>query len=209
MTVPALDLYFKDHKDWTEGQGDPPPFRPVVKASSAVNVHLSDVVSEIIEPLATAMKGTYEKISTNDFLSCCNSYNEKLQKKTEGIKEPTSKENESNLSKKKMAGNSTKTPSKLEAINKAIIQINYTDQPNKDNESKSSTSNNLTLPANMQQHERPVVVVGADAVNMYPSLKEENSARAAKRAMLTTDLKFDGVNYKAAALYVLCSPGNQ
>ena len=38
------------------------------------------MVSEFLEPLATARKGTLEVISTDDFLSKCDSHNEKIRK---------------------------------------------------------------------------------------------------------------------------------
>ena len=55
--VPILKLLFKDHKSWVPGQG-PIPTRPVCAANGGMNVHLSELVSMILEPLATTIPGT-------------------------------------------------------------------------------------------------------------------------------------------------------
>ena len=86
LTVPDLELLYKDHKGWTPDVGGPPPSRPLAKASKGINVHLSDIVSEFIEPLATARKGTMEVISTDDFLSKCDGLNKNHEQLKSGGK---------------------------------------------------------------------------------------------------------------------------
>ena len=75
-SVPSMYLLVKDHKVWSPEEG--PKSRPVCGVNSWMNVHFSDVVSEVLEPIATARKGTAEVISTDDMLSKANEYNDKV-----------------------------------------------------------------------------------------------------------------------------------
>merc|ERR1712096_440423 len=53
-----------------------------------------------------------------------------------------------------------------------------------------------------------VVIVGADAVQMYPSLEAMASGRAAKRATLESKMRIDGVNYTEASRYLAMELGD-
>ena len=147
LTVAALDLAYKDHKGWKPDDGGPPPSRPIAKANEGVNIHLSDLISEVLEPFKSAMQGALEVISTDDFLSKCDHYNTRV---------------------------------------------------------KTESTNSDNLPGNraIQNLDSPVVIIGADAVNMYPSIQKMASGRAAKSAMMETTIKFEGVNYREAARYL-------
>ena len=46
-----------------------------------MNVHLSEIVSMVLEPLATAMKGSWEVISREDLLSSTTKYNKERDTK--------------------------------------------------------------------------------------------------------------------------------
>ena len=46
------------------------------------------------------------------------------------------------------------------------------------------------------------MIVGADAVNMYPSLDELASGRAAKKTVLETKVKINGVNHREGTRYI-------
>ena len=65
--VPPLYLLIKDHKKYS-GSG-PPPARPVCGAVNGMDVHLSNILSHIIESVADEMKNKIEIISTDDGLS--------------------------------------------------------------------------------------------------------------------------------------------
>ena len=73
--VPPLYLLIKDHKRYS-GSG-PPPARPVCGAVNGMDVHLSNILSHIIESVADEMKHKTEIISTDDGLSRIDSYNSK------------------------------------------------------------------------------------------------------------------------------------
>ena len=65
--VPEMVLLFKDHKDWSPESGQPVPSRPVVSGNKGLNTHLSELLSEILEPIALHM-GSAEVSSTEEAL---------------------------------------------------------------------------------------------------------------------------------------------
>ena len=69
-------LTYKDHKGWTGEDGSPPPTRPIAGGNTGMNIHLSEVLSEIIEPLVDAYEGGDEIISTEDFKARIETTNE-------------------------------------------------------------------------------------------------------------------------------------
>ena len=52
------------------------------------------------------------------------------------------------------------------------------------------------------------MIVGADAVQMYPSLEAMASGRAAKRVTLESKMRIDGVNYREASRYLAMELGD-
>ena len=56
-TVSPLYLLFKDHKNWSWAMGTAPPVRPVAAANRGQNQHLSEFVSEFVEPVVDAFEG--------------------------------------------------------------------------------------------------------------------------------------------------------
>ena len=73
----AAPMYFmyKDHK---ESGG----WRPVVSGCSSNTLGLSNLVSEMIEAVCSAVKNPYEVISSTDMLARCEHFNEWLSKET-------------------------------------------------------------------------------------------------------------------------------
>ena len=66
--VPELSVLVKDHKDWTYECGKVVPTRPVLSGNNCINIHLSEIISEIVEPLIINEQGS-EVQSTEEFLS--------------------------------------------------------------------------------------------------------------------------------------------
>ena len=60
-------LTYKDHKGWSGEDGSPPPTRPIAGGNTGMNLHISEALSEMIEPIVDAHKGNNEVISTEDF----------------------------------------------------------------------------------------------------------------------------------------------
>ena len=57
LEVPEMSLLIKDHKSWRQDSDDPVPSRPVVSGNRGVNTHLSEILSELLEPLVLEMGG--------------------------------------------------------------------------------------------------------------------------------------------------------
>ena len=69
LSVCPITLLFKDHKGWDNSQGSVPPTRHVAGGHVGLNMNLSEIVSDVIEPLVGTMEGGFEVISTEDMLA--------------------------------------------------------------------------------------------------------------------------------------------
>ena len=69
LSLCPLYLLFKDHKGWSLAKGPVPPTRPVASGNRGMNMHLSEILSEILEPIADEAKNTCEVISTEDMVA--------------------------------------------------------------------------------------------------------------------------------------------
>ena len=56
LCVSPLYLLFKDHKGWSFGMPGEPPSRPIASTTTSQNTHLSEMISEVVEPIAAAFK---------------------------------------------------------------------------------------------------------------------------------------------------------
>ena len=74
-----LSLLYKDHKGWTPDIGGCPPTRPVAGGHLGMNLHISEIISEIIEPLVDTFDGGREVISTEDLLARIEKVNQKMK----------------------------------------------------------------------------------------------------------------------------------
>ena len=66
QSICPLSLLFKDHKGWTAGMGTVPPTRPVAGGHLGINLHISEIVSDILDPIVDDYIGGKEIISTED-----------------------------------------------------------------------------------------------------------------------------------------------
>ena len=64
-----VHLLYKDHKGWDQSKGGVPPTRHVAGGNRGINLHLSEVVSDILEPMVDRVEGGSEVISTEDTLA--------------------------------------------------------------------------------------------------------------------------------------------
>ena len=79
VQVPPMYLLLKDQKKVPEGSL--PKTRPVVSGCKGMNLHLNDIVSDILEPLARNMEGNEEFISTEDALAFVDALNNDFKNK--------------------------------------------------------------------------------------------------------------------------------
>ena len=73
--IPEMSLLVKDHKVWSEEEKKPVPSRPVLSGNSCLNTHLSELVSEILEPISTRITSA-EITSTEEALNKLTELNE-------------------------------------------------------------------------------------------------------------------------------------
>ena len=76
LDLPEMTLLTKDHKSWSSESGKAVPTRPVVSGNSTINTHLSEMLSEIIEPIALEANGA-EIQSSEEALHLIDWMNEK------------------------------------------------------------------------------------------------------------------------------------
>ena len=77
LEVPEMALLVKDHKLWSPDSCTPVPSCPVVSGNRGVNTHLSELISEMLEPLVLEMGGG-EIASTEEALHAITVVNEKI-----------------------------------------------------------------------------------------------------------------------------------
>ena len=69
MQACPVHLLYKDHKGWTRDKGGVPPTRYVAGGNKGMNLHISEVISDILEPMIGRVTGGGEVISTEDNLA--------------------------------------------------------------------------------------------------------------------------------------------
>ena len=77
--IADMYLLFKDHKQWCQDSNTPVPSRPVVSGNKTYNVHLSELLAELLEPVAKEAHGA-EIASTEDALAKISSINDEIAK---------------------------------------------------------------------------------------------------------------------------------
>ena len=69
ISVCPLWLLYKCHKGWTSSSGKLPPTRPIAGGNEGMHFPLSELVSWVLEPLASAMENSGELVSGEDLKS--------------------------------------------------------------------------------------------------------------------------------------------
>ena len=64
-----VHLLYKDHEGWSQEQGGVPPTRHVAGGNRGINLHMSEIVSDLLEPMVGRVVGGCEVISTEDTLA--------------------------------------------------------------------------------------------------------------------------------------------
>ena len=83
-TVCPVTLLFKDHKGWRKDMGTVPPTRHVAGGHVGMNLYLSEVVSDMMEPLVGNIEGGKEVISTEDMIANVMESNDGMEDWDEG-----------------------------------------------------------------------------------------------------------------------------
>ena len=77
LSLCPLYLTYKDHKGWKGENDSPPPTRPIAGGNTGMNLHISETLSEMVEPMVDAYIGAREIISTEDFKAGMEELNDK------------------------------------------------------------------------------------------------------------------------------------
>ena len=76
LSVCPVSLLYKDHKGWKNGSGTIPPTRSVAGGHVGMNMHLSEIISDILEPIVETLTDGDEVISTEDLVANIEDTNE-------------------------------------------------------------------------------------------------------------------------------------
>ena len=79
LQVCPIQLLYKDHKGWVKSMGKIPPTRQVAGGHRGINLHLSELVSDLMEPMVGAIKGGREAISTEDMVAKVEGVNKNME----------------------------------------------------------------------------------------------------------------------------------
>ena len=126
-SIAPMYLLFKDHKLWTVDMGGAPPTRPVCSAGGGQNDHLSEGVSQLLEPVVSVKESGMEVTSTPDMVSVIVGINKKDLK-------PVEMDN-------------IKVEEELEALEKELEEIDETDLEQVDIEIDLTSDNGPVLRA--------------------------------------------------------------
>ena len=75
--IPEMKILLKDHKAWEPNSPEPVPSRPVVNGRAGFNSHLSELLADILEPVAKEMVGS-EINSTEEALAIIQKHNDNI-----------------------------------------------------------------------------------------------------------------------------------
>ena len=78
LDLPEMSLLTKDHKAWSWDSEKPVPTRPIMSGNSCINTHLSELISEVVEPLVLECGGS-EVQSSEEVLAQLDQINEHVR----------------------------------------------------------------------------------------------------------------------------------
>ena len=199
--IPVLRLLFKDHKNWKPTDG-PPPTRPVCGANTGMNVHLSDLVSMVLEPLASSLPGSWEVISTDDYISRHEEYNTNCDETAKREGETANREGE----RMEVPEGETTAGHTAKCRNGPLSELVEDEERSTDSDLPMQGGGEAVPKSEdqggCQETEGEPVIVGFDFVSLYPSLEAEMAAKEAHDAVMLSTLEFSGVNFKEGCKYI-------
>ena len=224
MAICPMSLLFKDHKGWSASSGTAPPTRPVVGGHMGINMHLSELVSDILDPVVGTYVGGREIISTEDMVARAELVNESNEGWSEtsywgGMKEGEFEScvvcpGESNhvweedipevCTCEEMDGITDEgriliTMREMKNLRRKL----WEDKVGWDETDLDRRYNgNEVLPEDLQEQSQPMALVGTDVANLYPSLDVTKVVEEVRVAILESDIQWREVDYLEAARYV-------
>ena len=222
--VCPLSLLFKDHKGWTASMGTLPPTRPVAGGHLGINLHISEIVSDILDPVVGEYVGGREIISAEDMVAQVEILNDENSNWTTtsywgGLVEGEYRactvcvgEEEFGWDDEDPELCCCEEDDGVDEEGRVLItqrgmmnlrrvrwecRVDYCEE----DEDRVYSSGEV-LPEDIQDQTTPMVVIGTDVVNLYPSLDITKVVEVVKEAILDIGISFDEVDYLEASRYV-------
>ena len=226
METCPVHLLYKDHKGWDPAKGGVPPTRQVAGGNRGVNLYLSEVVSDILEPLVGMVEGGREVISMEDLaariedmntaqegwtssswwegmvygdlIACgkCNGSQDYIWQdgQPDRCRCPRNTGQEDTvLGKTRVTWEYMKTLRRLD-----WEKGNEWEDGDRDRVLDSTEA----LPEDVQDYSTPMVVIGSDVVNMYPSLDVDAVADMIAEEVQQIPIKWSNIDYLECARYL-------
>ena len=197
--VPPLYLLIKDHKRYS-GSG-PPPTRPVCGAVNGMDVHLSNILSHIIESVADEMTQKTEIISTDDGLSRIDSFNSKQDSdmQCEDLFAPDP------VPEFQTKGQGYVFSDVLDEILGEDREEQGAPEFSTDEEEFAEEEDLDEANIDKEKQTEEVVICGVDVVSLFPSIKTKLAAELFYEVILETETDFAGIDYLEFAIYIALS----
>ena len=224
LSICPMSLLFKDHKGWSSDSGTAPPTRPVVGGHLGVNMHLSELVSDILDPVVSNYEGGREIISTEDMLARSermNTENEGWSERSywgdletdeykacttcrgeegytwdEGMPEVCTCAEMDGISED---GKVMITMGAMKGLRRKLWEDRVGwDESNLDMEYTGVQ----VLHEDLQDQTNPMVLIGTDVESLYPSLDISQVVEDVGRAILESTIVWQDIDYLEASRYV-------
>ena len=199
-----------------------PPTRPVAGGHLGMNLHLSEIVSELVEPMVVRYEGGREVISTEDLIARV----VRLNESNTGWSKWSWWEGqrwENYVSCGKCVGEWGKPVSRddpelcwceetqtLEGSVRVTIwwlkrmrRIDWETRMGWDIKDSRRTIQSCEVnPEDLQDYQTPMVVMGSDVVALYPSMDTRGVGDIVREAVKKSDIDWRGVDYMEAVRYI-------
>ena len=221
MATCPLSLLYKDHKGWESHMRTCPPTRPVAGGHMGMNLHLSEVISDLVEPMVDKFVGGRESISTEDMIAKFVSLNESNRGWSkwswyEGLRHDGYEgcgtcmgewtEMLSMMEPERCQCNGAVTMG-YERVTARWLKFyrrrQWEDKVGWDPLDVDRTwVSTEALPEDIQDYQIPMVVLGFDVISLYPNLDMGKVGERVKEAVLKSNISWEGINYMEAVRYI-------
>ena len=223
LTVCPMYLLYKDHKGWDLSKGPVPPTRPVASGNRGMNMHLSELLSEVLEPVADGVEDTYEVISTEDMLAKMLIVDRSLEgwnknKWWEGVKYDDysaclrcvgEEGYKFDVANPELCGcEGSKDLFKPTSVMKTSVQFMEMMRQRrwleitKDLGEDEHVDSNEVRPEMIQDFGVPLEIIGCDVNALYPSLDWGNTEEVIKEAIIGSNIEWEDVDILEGCRYI-------
>ena len=227
QSVCPLSLLFKDHKGWVAGGGSKPPTRPVAGGHLGINMHISEVVSEILDPVVELLEGGKEVISTEDLLGKIEILNEILKGWSEGSYWAGMREDDMvacivcigedknvyTADNPELCGCELGEQNDgIDEDGRILVTMHYMKWVRRqawerlvgwdETDTTRTFRSTQMLPEDLQDYTTPMVIIGSDVVQLYPNLDIDQVVDVVEREVMETKLEWNDIDYLEASRYV-------